>query len=420
MLVTVDTLRADHLGAYGYSVRDTSPVMDSLIGSGIRFERAMAPRSLTWPSLASTLSGRYPRSHGVTTNGYSFDDRVATLPKLLTASGYQTGAFLGNMCKANHQGWDHFDCVKDPKIARKALDWLGGLDRSRPFLLWTHYFGPHAGYQMGGGIGQSLDPGYEGPVRTSGAVLKRLMREGIALDSRDVQHLNAIYDAAIMGTDERIGDLMTALEAGGFLDNTVVVFVADHGEELYEHHDYIFHACSVYQNGLRVPMAIAAQDLLPAAVAVSEIVEVLDLLPTLLELLGIEPPSGLEGRSVLRHLEEPETRGWSRPAFSEWPEAGISTVVAGDWKLVDNPNEYSPTCVKGAPADFFPIAATELYNLAEDPNELVNLAASRPDKVKELEALIAARFKAVADQSQEQDVPDELKAQLRAMGYITK
>ena len=94
--------------------------------------------------------------------------------------------------------------------------------------------------------------------------------------------------------------------------------------------------------------------------------------------------------------------------------------MAGDWKLVDNPAGYSPICVEGAPADFFPIAATELYNLAEDPSELVNLAASRPDKVKELEALIAARFAAVADQSQEQDVPDELKAQLRAMGYITK
>src|SRR6202035_3667047 len=106
VLLSIDTVRADHLGAYGYRVRATTPRMDAVLASGVRFDAAMAQRAATWPSLASVLTGLYPSAHGVAENGYGFPDDLPTLPKLLHAAGYETGAFLSNMCQANHQGWD--------------------------------------------------------------------------------------------------------------------------------------------------------------------------------------------------------------------------------------------------------------------------------------------------------------------------
>src|SRR4051794_19801717 len=128
ILLSIDTLRADHLGAYGYAVRPTSPRLDALLGSGVRFDAAMSQRAATWPSLASVLTGLYPSAHGVAENGYGFPDDLPTLPKLLHAAGYRTAAFLSNMCRANHQGWDDFACSggNDAKAVRTALAWAQG------------------------------------------------------------------------------------------------------------------------------------------------------------------------------------------------------------------------------------------------------------------------------------------------------
>ena len=113
----------------------------------------MAPRAATWPSLASLLSGLYPRTHGVTENGYGFPDDLETLPKRLRQAGYRTGAFLSNMCKANHQGWDNLACTggEDGKTIQRALEWAQAEEQSgRPYFLWVHLFGTHGPYYNGG------------------------------------------------------------------------------------------------------------------------------------------------------------------------------------------------------------------------------------------------------------------------------
>ncbi len=132
VLLTVDTLRADRLGAYGYNPRTAhpnSPRIDAQLGSGVVFEQAQSQRASTWPSLASLLTGLYPSGHGVAENGYGFPDDLPTLPKLLQGAGYQTGAFLSNMCDANHQGWDAFACAggQDGKSVRRAARMGSGL-----------------------------------------------------------------------------------------------------------------------------------------------------------------------------------------------------------------------------------------------------------------------------------------------------
>lgn len=421
LVLSVDTLRADRLAAWGYDVRQNSPHLDGLVRSGTRFETAMAPRAITWPSLASAMTGLYPTGHGVAQNGYDFPDEVPTLAKLLAAQGYQTGAFLSNMCSANHQGWDTRYCSRsvDGRTTLRALQWSEQIDRERPFLMWAHYFGGHSPYTNGKHrFGDFLDPTYEGPVAAQKGVLDAIMTEKIALSETDVGQLDALYDAAVLGTDDTIGDLLKGLGDAGLLERTLVVFFADHGEELYDHHGYLYHACSVYQSGLRVPLAFVAPGLLGADKQVSGVVELIDVLPTLLDLLGVEAPAELHGRSLAPLLADPVGSRGDRPAFSEYDQTRIHTVLAGDWKLVDNPDGHHPICFGGAPADLYPIARAELYDLRSDPGETTNLADQYPERVEALRRLIERRFASLTDRIEDQELPEDLKRELEALGYL--
>jgi arylsulfatase A-like enzyme len=431
ILLSVDTLRADHLGAWGYRARQaTSPRMDALLASGVRFESAMSQRAATWPSLASVLSGLYPSAHGVAENGYGFPDDLPTLPKLLQAAGYRTSAFLSNMCQANHRGWDDFACSagQDGKTVRRALDWAGPAspekspEKRPPFFLWVHLFGAHSPYYNGGDAAQKVfDPGYQGELGPKHWRLDPVMTQRKSLDARDVAHLYALYDAAVLGSDNHVGTLLDGLKAAGRLEHTLIVLLSDHGEELYAHNGYLYHSCSVYQTALHVPLGFAAPGLLSpetAGASVPQTVELIDVAPTLLDLLGVAPPRELHGRSLTPYLERPGTGGTGKPAFSEYGAAPVHTVLAGGWKLVDNPAGFDPVCIPNAPPHRqFPIAREELYDLAHDPGETRNLAAGQPARVAELQQQIRRRFAGMANRLRRQDVPEELRKQLEALGY---
>lgn len=421
LLVTIDTLRADRLGAYGYRLRQNSPRLDAELGSGVVFERAMAQRAATWPSLASILTGLYPSGHGVNENGYGFPDGVPTLPKLLHAAGYRTAAFLSNMCDANHQGWDAFGCAagKDGKTIASAVEWAGSAGGERPFLLWVHLFGAHGPYFNGGDAAQRvLDPGYTGLLGPKKWRLDRVMKERVSLDAADLRHLEALYDAAVMGSDRLAGSLLDQLRQAGKLARTLVVLTADHGEELYGHNGYLYHACSVYQTTLHVPFGLAAPGLLPAGARVPQDVELIDIAPTLFALLAVPPPANLDGRSLVPYLERPGAGGPGKPAFSEYGLTRLHTVVQGSWKLIDNPDGVDPVCIPGAPPHHFPIGRSELYDLARDPRETVNQAARNPAAVGELRRLIGQRFSALGKRAQPQQVPEKLRRELNALGYV--
>lgn len=422
VLLTVDTLRADRLGAYGYTARPTSPRLDAELAGGVVFEQAMAPRAATWPSLASLLTGLYPRTHGVTENGYGFPDDLETLPKRLRQAGYRTGAFLSNMCKANHQGWDALACTggEDGKTIQRALAWAAAEEQAgRPYFLWVHLFGAHGPYYNGGDrAARELDPGYQGPVGPKRWQLDRIMTEKVALSARDIQHLDALYDAAVMGVDGLSASLLDGLAAAGRMENTLLVFAADHGEELYDHHGYLYHACSVYQTTLHVPLAIRAPGLLPAGARVPQTVELIDVAPTLLELLGLPSLPGQHGRSLVPYLERPGEGGQGKPAFSEYGTSNVATVLQGDWKLIQNPDGFEPVCIPGAPPGHYPIGEVELYNLAEDPLETTNLAAREPGRVAELSQVLRQRLSTLPRRSTGQAVPEELREELRQLGYV--
>jgi arylsulfatase A-like enzyme len=429
VLISVDTLRADRLGAYGYKGwpgHPPSPAIDAQLASGVVFEQAMSARAETWPSLGSLLTGLYPSGHGVVENGYGFPEDLPTLPKILHHEGYRTGAFLSNMCDANHKGWDDFRCSggRDGKAVQAALDWIRThKDGRKPFFLWVHLFGAHSPYYNGGDLAdRELDPGYQGPLGTKKWQLNRVMTEKIPLTGRDIRHLDALYDASVIGSDRLTGSLLDGLRAAGKLEKTVVIFTADHGEELYDHHGYLYHACSVYQTGLHVPLAISAPGLLPSGARVAQMVELIDVLPTLLSLLGVAgdaAPEEQHGHSLVSYLERPDAGGAGKPAFSEYGSAPIHTVVQGGWKLVHNPTGFAPVCIQDAPPGHYPIGREELYDLSRDPEEKTNLAAARPAKVAELSSLIRQRFAGLKSRAQEQDVDEETRKQLEALGYVS-
>jgi arylsulfatase A-like enzyme len=422
VLLTIDTLRAGRLGTYGYRRRPTSPNLDAQLASGVLFERAFAQRAATWPSLASVLSGLYPSGHGVDENGYGFPDDLPTLPKLLRAAGYRTGAFLSNMCDANHQGWDGFGCSggKDGKTVQDALAWTGE-QGARPFLLWVHLFGAHPPYYNGGDLADRLDPGYEGSLGPKKWRLDAVMTEHRRLDAADLRHLDALYDAAVIGSDRLAGDLLGGLRQAGRLRHTLIVVAADHGEELYAHHGYLYHACSVYQTALQVPLGLAADGLLPGGARVPQDVELIDVLPTVLALLAVPPPPRLDGRSLVPYLERPGGGGGGKPAFSEYGSSRIHTVAAGGWKLVDNPDDLQPACIPGPPGKpplHYPIARTELYDLTRDPAETANLAAAQPLRAAELARLIEQRFSHLPHRAHPQTIPEKLRRELSNLGYV--
>lgn len=422
VLLSIDTLRADRLGSYGYE-RATSPHLDSLLAQGVRFDSAFAQRASTWPSLASVLTGLYPSAHGVAENGYGFPDDLPTLPKLLKTAGYRTGAFLSNMCKANHQGWDQFACSggEDGKTVRRALEWAGKAQaasgKDRPFFLWVHLFGPHPPYYNGGDYAaRVLDPGYTGPLGPKKWQLDRVMTERMPLTPRDVVHLNALYDAAVVGSDRLAGNLLDGLKAAGKLDRTVVVLVADHGEELYQHNQYLYHSCSVYQTGLHVPLGFVAPGLLPPGSSVAGATELIDVTPTLLALLGLAPPKEQHGVSLLPRIGP--TAPPARPAFSQYGTQPISTVVDGRWKLVYNPRNVQPVCIPDAPPNHYPLARQELYDLQSDPGETRNVAADHPQEVERLARLIRQRFSGLTNRLEKQNLDEQLKEELKSLGYV--
>lgn len=422
ILVSVDTVRADHLNSYGYDTHTTSPTLDALLARGVRFERAMAPRAMTWPSLGSVLTGLYPSGHGLILNGYEFRREFPTLPVILRGAGYRTGTFLSNMCQAGHQGLERRYCSRsnDGRLLGEALGWLDERDPGRPFFLWVHYFAAHPPYHNGSGLVGRMDPGYGGIIRPKAHALDRIMIDGTPLGDADLRRLNALYDAAIAHTDQRIARLLEGLRKRWLLDDSIVVFLADHGEDLFEHHGYLYHACSVYQSGLHVPLGFVAPGLIPERETVSPPVELVDVMPTLLDLLGIAAPGPLHGRSLVPMLEDPRRASRLRPAFSEFNDTRLRTAFDGRWTLIDNPDEHLPRCFKQAPDDLYPIARLELYDLESDPGEQRNIAAEHPEQVQRLRSLIARRFASLdADSPPErQEIPYDLRRRLEALGYV--
>ena len=418
VLVVVDTLRADRLGAYG-NRRGLTPFLDELAARGVVFANAYAASSWTCPSVASLFTSRYPSEHRVAT----FDSRLAadevTLAETLAPRHYLAGGFSANFRLDGQLGyrqgfrtWRAFLTVRKlraHRLTKKALVWV---DRAwntwpwsrwlpRPLFLYLHYMEPHAPYEPPDDYRQRLANGGPGAEEANRKLTDLRWSE---LSPDEVRLLESLYDAETASLDAHLRDLFRALAKRRVLDHAIVVVTADHGEE-FDEHGFMEHGSSLYEAAIRVPLIVLVAGH-PGGRVVEQRVSLVDVAPTLLELLGLPREPRFEGRSLV-----PLLRGEDVPAadvIAELPRTGSAydlsfhsvTIIRDSVKLL-LPRE------PGTPEN-------ETYDLARDPAE------SSPASPPPSGVLRAARERQVglAEPPTTRAVDETTRKRLRALGYV--
>jgi len=435
VLLTVDTLRADRLGCYGYG-RDTSPELDRLATEGTVFLEAYAQRGSTWPSLTSILTSQHPVTHGVRENGMPLAAGPATLAEALADRGYATHAVLTN---SYQQDWRGFQAVvpaeerpQDQVAADRAIDWIrnGAVE---PFFLWVHLVAPHDPYAPPAEYDRFGDRDYQGSMDGGSISTTRVMFGIDEPQPADLARLQSLYDGEVAFSDAMLGRVLRALEERSFLDRSLVVATSDHGEELLDHHDYFFHHASVYEGVLRIPLILWQPGVVPAGRRDANLVQSIDIAPTVLELLGASAPEGFQGRSLAPLLRGDALA--AAPAFAEIKDQ-ILTVRTDRHRYVFNPSGVQPPRVPGMQLELagaaelehlnrVPIGIEELYDVSADRLEQTDLVASRPPALEELREL-AAGFQRdrgwscgqEVDRQALETIDPETRRRLEAMGYV--
>ncbi len=400
VLVTFDTTRADHIGCYGHDGIAT-PHLDALAADGVRFARAFTAVPITAPSHSTILTGKYPLAHGFRDNAmFVLGDGHKTLAEVLREHGYATAAAVASFPLLSKFGLDQgfdlyddhltgdfenlrgervvqrdrlfFDERRAGQVNEALYPWLDE-HHERPFFLWAHYFDPH----------QPTEPP----------------------PPYDQLYLGDPYSGEIAYADEMFGQLMTRLRELGVYDRTLVVLAADHGEGLDEHGEST-HSILLYNSTLHVPLIVRVPGARRDAV-VDTRVGTVDIVPTVLDLLGIEAPQGVQGRSLapaIRGTAELE----SRPQYAEtlsprlsqgWGE--LRALFDGDDKLLFGPRP-------------------ELFDIVRDPRELDDRFAADPERAKAMQRDLARFLRQHADgeATAAVELDDETRQRLMALGYI--
>jgi arylsulfatase A-like enzyme/Tfp pilus assembly protein PilF len=400
LLITLDTTRADHIGAYGDRNART-PRIDRLASEGVLFERAIAAAPITLPAHVSLLTGRYPYVHGVRNNGnFSLKDS-ATLATWLHDRGYRTAAFVSAFVLDRRfglaAGFGHYDdqldagigaataggggappaVNKDPErrgdqTARAAIDWLNANGRDeRPWFVWIHFYDPH-------------DP-YDPPAPFRQAFADRP------------------YDGEIAFADEAIGAVLDGVARLGRRQAPLVAVVGDHGESLGDHEEAT-HAMFVYESALRVPMIVAWPGHLPRGKRIGGIARSIDIAPTLLDLAVSAKAESTQGQSLVPILNGGAAAPQSAYAETYFPLfymnwAPLRSLQDERWKFIDAPDP-------------------ELYDLSADAGERTNLAAREPARAAALKRALDAMTDGKAGAMSERAMDRETIQKLAALGYV--
>jgi len=316
VLISLDSLRADHVGAYGYK-RDTSPNFDRFAREGVLFRNAISTSSWTLPTHLTMFTGRSQVSHGVVVDTRVLSKAIPTLGEIFHEAGYATAGFVSGPYVGGHYGYargmdTYIDlsaqwgkgaearaAILSPEINAKALAWLDQ-ERTQPFFLFLHYFDIHYDFVPPAPYDTMFDPDYTGTM--DGRMFIERDDVNPKMDPRDLDHIKALYDGEIRFTDEHVGRILDRLRAKGVLDSTVVMIVSDHGDEFFEHGNKGHHR-TVYDEVLHIPFALRLPpDAGHAGKAVDAQVTLLDVFPTLLDAAGFTPPAGAEGESLVGWL----------------------------------------------------------------------------------------------------------------------
>jgi arylsulfatase A-like enzyme len=418
LLVSIDTLRADHLSAYGYA-RPTSPHIDALARRGLLFEAAETVQSATWPALTSLHTALYPGAHGVRWNGHRLPEGLLTLAQVLEAEGFSTSAFITNMTRGRHPGFSRLFLSRgggqlevDRAAVAQAVAQLER-ERDRRFFMWVHLLSPHADYAPPAPHRRSFTRPGASSLQGRLEELVDVRRRGVALTEADVAHVVGLYDGEVAFVDALVGRLLSALAEKGLERTTLVVLTADHGEDLHEHNRYFFHSPSVYASSMRIPLVLALPGVLPEGARTDHPASLVDVAPTILGLLGLSVPPAFQGEHLLPGRSLPP-RPVRRLAFGE-THGRVFTVRSPEWRFVYNPERLAPP----APGGPYPIDEAELYDQRNDPRETRNLVPARPDLVRALTAeILAHQSRTGRKDLLTPGLDPEALEELRALGYL--
>lgn len=395
LLVTLDTVRSDHLGCYGYAQAET-PTIDGLTERGLLFERAVTPVPITLPSHTTMLTGLYPPRHGARDNGlYVVGEEQATMTEALRERGYETAAFVSCFVLDPRfgldQGFETYDfrttrmpwqAPGTPSTRRHAADatdaaisWIRGHEQrgsGKPFFLWVHYFDPHVPYD--------------------------------SPNSRLARWADRLYDGEIAYVDTEFRRLLAELDAKGLREKTLIALVSDHGEGLGEHGEAT-HGTFIYGSTIRVAFLLSCPGLFDGAYRCRDLVSLVDLRPTLEDLLGLTVPAGLDGIALAREDPAPDREVYLETVMPYHaarcsPLYGLQS--AGDKYVLGPEREY--------------------FDLARDPNEVVNAIEDNATRVSALDAELQSRLRAFGATDLPAAASRELSPreaeQLASLGYV--
>jgi arylsulfatase A-like enzyme len=439
VLITLDTFRADRLGALGHPGALT-PHLDELASESVLFTHAVTPIGTTHPAHASLFTGLYPAQHRVRFNGHSLDPAFVTLAELLRDAGYRTAAFVAMPTMLTYGGLAQgFETTSDygrqfvptirpgARVNRMAIDWLrqGG---EGPIFLWVHYYEPHSPYKRSAHFREQLarlargtGRPYRGPLRrgASTELFGSYGSEALPATEENRRLLGALYDGEVIETDRLVGALLEALEEEGRLDHAVVAVVADHGQMLGEH-GRVGHGYDLFEPVLQVPLLIWESQRREGRI-IDPRVSLIDLLPTLTELTAVEPPADLPGRSLA-----PAMRGEPLPEAEYF--AGVRVPrVKGDQRRAEVRRQTAELLSeKRAIAVYYGTKklvldreGARLFDLLADPEEQHPVTGEQAQEFPErLRELAAAHEAEDPNEAEPIELPEDVRLQLEKLGYL--
>ena len=406
LIYLVDTLRSDRLGSLGYP-RPITPNIDRFAEDSSLFLNAVGQSSWTKASVASIFTGLWPPAHGAIGWKHKLSSEIVTVAEVLQAEGYSTAAFVTNPNVVKTfgftQGFDEFTRkLKRPsdEVNQMVFDWFDGRDDEAPFLLYVHTMDPHAPYAPPEPFRSRFAP-------TADEIPQWQPRWRWPMEA--LPYLSDLYDAEIAFNDDSFGKLLGFLEERGLYDDTLILFVSDHGEEFKEHGRWR-HGASLHAETLNFPLIVKFPDQRQGS-RVEAAVQHIDLLPTILASMGLDVPNDLEGRDLAAIA-----RGEPSPAKSAG--SGIyshlrlgsgplnHSLVKGQWKLIRKLRDEG--------------WETSLFDWQQDPAELHDLATEMPVLAAVLSALIDEKVASLQESATAEEVTlsEELEEDLRALGYL--
>ncbi len=414
LLISIDTLRADHLSCYGHP-RRTTPFIDRIAAEGVRFSRAYSTTSWTAPALASMLTSSYPTRHGVDQTARGDDpawgvipEDLPSLPELLRQHGYRTYGLTANFSlpaeRGFGRGFDRYRCVGAvgvDKVREEAAGWLVELSDPAPWFFWLHLFDPHAPYEAREPWLTRVEPA----PAVRHADLDHLPAERIpalvpGLDAGRLDYLKTLYDSEIRAVDDYLHELFEAVPRAR---EALVLIVADHGEEFLEHGGTL-HGKTLFEEVVRIPFILRSPDRALAGSVSDRPVSLVDVLPTLVQAAGIPVPAGVAGAALVgpAGLQVPD----GRPLVAELSrgEATTRAWIDGNWKFI----------VRGGQGGGL------LYDLDSDPGEHRDLSpeqAQRAERYAEAIAAFSSRQEPPSGSIQTPLTPEQVAA-LEALGYV--